>query len=96
MVKTRKTWSGKPAKAAKRIVKLVMVQNRHRGSTWKNQDLTTQIEHAIDHLTTLKENLDAGISGNEDHLAHALTRLAFAVVLRNQGYINSLKEGSLT
>jgi hypothetical protein len=66
-----------------RAIAVVMeegVKNGRDASNWRKVTLDVQINHALAHLV-------AHLMGeeDEDHLAHALTRLAMAVAVRKEG-----------
>jgi hypothetical protein len=64
--------------AASKAIRATMEEGRLRGydGEWMKQSAEKHLDHADKHLTMLElDNRD------EDHLAHALTRLAMAMVL---------------
>lgn len=70
----------KPSRVARRTVKYVMKENKSKGDAWQKQSFKEHIAHAKIHLAMLEDEISFGIrdKANEDHLAHALTRLAMA------------------
>jgi len=68
----------KPSQVAKKTVKLVMLQNNNKGDAWKEQSELDHIKHALMHLGILHSDIMTSHNSSEDHLAHAITRLAMA------------------
>lgn len=55
-------------------------EKTHPDNDWQNVDIMEHFRHALDHLASweLEEN-------GEDHLAHAITRLAIIKYLEGEG-----------
>ena len=78
-----------PAGQAFRAVDKVMKDNQaEKGDSWTGIPGLLHVRHAVDHLTAFL--YEVSVSGytptEEDHLAHALTRIAMAITLRERQY----------
>jgi hypothetical protein len=66
-----------PCNVARKTILNVMINNKDKGDKWKTQLLEEHIDHAISHLACALES-----DSDEDHLAHALTRVAMAICVK--------------
>ena len=75
-----------PGVAAKDIVNCIMGLNQGvEGDSWTTQSIGVQVSHAYNHIVWAFEEAGGTRKPNdEDHLAHALTRLAMAITLRER------------
>lgn len=72
-----------PAVAAFLTATKVMAEHEdQKGSTWLSKPVPEHVSHALVHLQNFFSQ-DPAVP-DEDHLAHALTRLAMAQVLRQK------------
>ncbi len=62
--------------ALARVARVLRANDGRHGRSWRHQSITEHLEHAVARLAAWR----AG-DQNEDHLGHALCRLAFAATL---------------
>lgn len=57
---------------------------QHEPDQFREQGYASQLVHVDDHIYSQRMRDASGIQDSEDHLAHALTRILFAELLRRE------------
>lgn len=57
---------------------------KHEPDTFRQQGYASQLVHAGQHIYRARVNWASKIDDPEDHLAHALTRILFAALLKEE------------
>ena len=68
------------AKEAFDAVSSVMKTNESKGDAWIHQEVETHLAHARQHLHLLNRG-----DKSENHVMHAITRMAMAIAISNRG-----------
>lgn len=70
-----------PGEAVIRIAQVCELGEHHGHNNWRRIAYESQINHALQHLMALLAD-----DTSDDHLGHALTRLAYAVAVEKKGF----------